>query len=93
MFTHGVGPMRSYSIGALLLDIHDPTKVIGRLREPLLTPAPDERDGYVPNVVYSCGSLLHQGTVLLPYGCSDSTIRFAFIDIEELLERLVAAPR
>jgi predicted GH43/DUF377 family glycosyl hydrolase len=90
VLTHGVGPMRSYSIGALLLDIHDPTRVIGQLREPLLTPASDERDGYVPNVVYSCGSLLHQGTVLLPYGCSDSTIRFAFIDLEELLDRLVA---
>jgi predicted GH43/DUF377 family glycosyl hydrolase len=85
--------MRSYGIGALLLDIHNPTRVIGRLRDPLLTPASDEREGYVPNVVYSCGSLLHQGTLLLPYGCSDSTIRFAFIDIEGLLDRLVAAQR
>jgi predicted GH43/DUF377 family glycosyl hydrolase len=93
VLTHGVGPMRSYGIGALLLDIHNPTRVIGRLRDPLLTPASDEREGYVPNVVYSCGSLLHQGTLLLPYGCSDSTIRFAFIDIEGLLDRLVAAQR
>ncbi len=93
VLTHGVGPMRSYGIGALLLDIDNPTTVIGRLRQPLLTPASDERDGYVPNVVYACGSLLHQGTLLLPYGCSDSAIRFAFIDLERLLDRLVAAER
>jgi predicted GH43/DUF377 family glycosyl hydrolase len=93
VLTHGVGPMRSYGIGALLLDLDHPTIVIGQLRDPLLTPTPEERDGYVPNVVYSCGALLHHDTLLLPYGCSDSSIRFAFVDVEELLDRLsVAAP-
>jgi predicted GH43/DUF377 family glycosyl hydrolase len=93
VLTHGVGPMRSYGIGALLLDLDHPTTVLGRLREPLLTPASEERDGYVPNVVYSCGALLHQGTLLLPYGCSDASIRFAFVDLEGLLDRLsLAAP-
>ncbi len=91
VLTHGVGPMRCYGIGALLLDLDHPTEVIGRLRDPLLIPGPDERDGYVPNVVYSCGAMLHHGTLLLPYGCSDSSIRFAFVDVEELLNRLTAA--
>ncbi len=93
MLTHGVGPMRSYGIGATLLDRDNPTIVLGRLRDPLLTPAPDERDGYVPNVVYSCGALVHQGTLLLPYGCSDSAIRFAFVDVDELVKRLSASSR
>ena len=61
VLTHGVGPMRTYNIGAILLDLEDPTRIIGRLREPLLSPAADEQDGYVPNVVYSCGALLHCG--------------------------------
>jgi predicted GH43/DUF377 family glycosyl hydrolase len=88
VLTHGVGPVRSYAIGALLLDLDDPTRVIGRLRQPLLTPADDERDGYVPNVVYSCGALLHQQTLLLPYGCSDSRIKIALVDTPALLARL-----
>ena len=63
--------MRSYSIGAMLLDLDDPTKLIGVLDEPLLVPADDERDGYVPNVVYTCGALIHDDSLVVPYGCSD----------------------
>jgi predicted GH43/DUF377 family glycosyl hydrolase len=88
VLTHGVGPMRTYAIGALLLDLDDPTRVIGRLRRPLLSPADDERDGYVPNVVYSCGAHLHGQTLLLPYGCSDSQIRIALLDLPTVLDLL-----
>ena len=90
MLTHGVGPMREYAIGALLLDLHRPELVIGSLAEPLLRPAADERDGYVPNVVYSCGALRHGDNLLLPYGASDDSVRFAFIDLPLLVERLTA---
>jgi predicted GH43/DUF377 family glycosyl hydrolase len=90
VLTHGVGPMREYSLGALLLDLDDPTRVIASLREPLMRPAADERDGYVPNVVYSCGSLLVGDQLLIPYGVSDSSIRFAYVDVPELLDRLAA---
>lgn len=83
--THGVGAMREYSIGALLLDLHDPTRVVGRLRDPLLSPTAAERDGYVPNVVYSCGAALHGETLLIPYGCSDQTVRLATVDLGLLL--------
>jgi predicted GH43/DUF377 family glycosyl hydrolase len=88
VLTHGVGPMRTYSIGAILLDLGDPTKVIGQLREPLLSPGVDEQDGYVPNVVYSCGSLVHAGTLVLPYGIGDSSIGIATVDLRELLHAL-----
>ncbi|MEY3277780.1 MAG: hypothetical protein RLZZ426_266 [Actinomycetota bacterium] len=88
VLTHGVGPMRTYAIGALLLDIDDPTKVIGKLDSPLLSAAETEREGYVPNVVYSCGALVHDGSVVLPYGCSDASVRFAFIDLAGLLKEL-----
>lgn len=88
VLTHGVGPMRVYGIGAILLDLDDPSQVIGRLAEPLLTPTADERDGYVPNVVYSCGALAHGDTLVLPYGCSDSAIRIALVDLPALLDRL-----
>jgi predicted GH43/DUF377 family glycosyl hydrolase len=88
VLTHGVGPMREYAIGALLLDLNDPRVVIGKLARPLLSPAPDERDGYVPNVVYSCGGLLHGDTLVLPYGCSDASIRVALIDVPALLAEL-----
>jgi predicted GH43/DUF377 family glycosyl hydrolase len=88
VLTHGVGPMREYSIGALLLDLNDPRVVIGKLARPLLRPTPDERDGYVPNVVYSCGGLLHGDTLVLPYGCSDASIRVALIDVPALLAQL-----
>ncbi|MEO7125916.1 MAG: glycoside hydrolase family 130 protein [Nakamurella sp.] len=88
VLTHGVGPVREYAIGAILLDINDPTVVVGALRRPLLVPVGEEREGYVPNVVYSCGALLHGGTLVLPYGCSDSSIRVAFIDLDRLLRRI-----
>ena len=72
VLTHGVGPMRTYRIGAILLDLDDPTRIIGRLRRPLLSPTADEQDGYVPNVVYSCGGLVHADTLVLPYGIGDA---------------------
>ena len=88
VITHGVGPMRTYGLGAILLDLEDPAQVVGSLAKPLLTPTEQERDGYVPNVVYSCGGLVHDGQLVLPYGCSDAEVRFAFVDLEPLLERL-----
>jgi len=90
VLTHGVGAMRKYTIGALLLDINDPTKVIGRLREPLLMPNANEREGYVPNVVYSCGGLVHGRELIIPYAMSDYASSFAFINIEELLDELTS---
>ncbi|HLJ09326.1 MAG TPA: glycoside hydrolase family 130 protein, partial [Acidimicrobiia bacterium] len=89
LLTHGVGPMRTYSIGATLLDSADPTRLIGSLTEPLLVPAPDEQDGYVPNVVYTCGGLAHGDTLLLPYGFGDRAVGFATVDIPELLRRIL----
>lgn len=86
--THGVGPMRTYGIGAILLDLDDPTKVLGTLSEPLLEPSKGERDGYVPNVVYSCGSLVHKGVLYLPYGASDQSIGCATVAIPKLLDAL-----
>jgi predicted GH43/DUF377 family glycosyl hydrolase len=88
VLTHGVGPMRTYSIGAWLLDLHDPTTIIGSLREPLLAPQLDEQDGYVPNVIYSCGALLHDGALLIPFGIGDATIGFASAPLEELVAAL-----
>jgi predicted GH43/DUF377 family glycosyl hydrolase len=90
VLTHGVGPMREYSMGALLLDLDDPGRVIGGLREPLISPADDEREGYVPNVVYSCGALRHGDHLLVPYGASDASVRFAAVDVPLLLDRLTA---
>ena len=88
VITHGVGPMRKYCIGAALLDLHDPTKVIGRLSEPLLAPEGNEREGYVPNVVYSCGSLLHGRQLILPYAMSDKASAIASLSLDELLVAL-----
>ena len=85
VISHGVGPMRKYCIGAFLLDLDDPTKVIGRLREPLIKPNKDEREGYVPNVVYSCGSLLHGRQLIIPYGMSDYATTFATVPLDEVL--------
>jgi predicted GH43/DUF377 family glycosyl hydrolase len=90
VLTHGVGPMRTYSIGAILLELEDPTRIIGRLCTPLLSPAPDEQDGYVPNVVYSCGALLHAGTLAVPYGIGDSAIGVATVALDELLAALIS---
>ena len=88
VITHGVGPMRKYCIGAVLLDLQDPTKVIGRLREPLLVPEGTGREGYVPNVVYSCGSLLHGREVILPFAMSDRASAVASIPLDALLAAL-----
>jgi predicted GH43/DUF377 family glycosyl hydrolase len=82
---HGVGPMRQYSIGAMLLDLDDPTIVRARLAEPLLQPLGAQREGYVPNVVYSCGAVLHDGTIWLPYGVGDQRIRAVSLPLGELL--------
>jgi predicted GH43/DUF377 family glycosyl hydrolase len=88
VLTHGVGPMRTYSIGAILLDLDDPTQILGRLRRPLLSPTPGERDGYVPNVVYSCGALVHDDHLVIPYGISDAAIGIATVALSELLDAL-----
>lgn len=85
VITHGVGPMRKYCIGAALLDLNDPTKVLGRLREPLLMPEGMGREGYVPNVVYSCGALVHGGELILPYAMSDRATAVASVPLDELL--------
>jgi predicted GH43/DUF377 family glycosyl hydrolase len=85
VLSHGVGPMRKYCIGAILLDREDPAKVIGRLRDPLIVPNEDEREGYVPNVVYSCGSLLNNGRLIIPYGTSDHATTFATVPLDEVL--------
>jgi predicted GH43/DUF377 family glycosyl hydrolase len=84
VITHGVGPMRLYSLGAILLDLKDPSKVIGELREPLVRPTGNEREGYVPNVVYTCGALVHRGNLILPYGLSDTATTIASVPLEEL---------
>jgi predicted GH43/DUF377 family glycosyl hydrolase len=88
VLTHGVGPMRTYRIGAILLDLENPSRVLGQLQHPLLSPAPDEQDGYVPNVVYSCGALVHAETLVLPYGIADEGIGFATVPLRELLAAL-----
>ncbi len=88
LFTHGVGPVRKYSIGAALLDKDDPTKVIARTKHPLVRPEPSEREGYVPNVVYTCGAMQHNGKIVLPYAVSDTYSSFATVDIRELLDSM-----
>jgi predicted GH43/DUF377 family glycosyl hydrolase len=88
MLTHGVGPMRQYCIGAVLLDLEEPWRVIGRTREPLLWPAGDERVGYVPNVVYTCGVLAHNDRLIIPYAASDTLTTFAMVSLPELLSAL-----
>ncbi len=90
VITHGVGPMRQYTLGAILLDIEDPRQVIGRLEEPLLTADEDERDGYVPNVVYSCGSMIHGDLLVLPYGFSDRGAGIVTVPLGDLLSALAA---
>jgi predicted GH43/DUF377 family glycosyl hydrolase len=88
VITHGVGPMRKYCIGAALLDLEDPSRVIGRLSQPLLAPEGNEREGYVPNVVYSCGALLHGRTLILPYAMSDKASAVVSLSLDALLARL-----
>jgi predicted GH43/DUF377 family glycosyl hydrolase len=85
VLSHGVGAMRKYCLGAFLLDRDDPSRVIGRLREPLLCPNESEREGYVPNVVYTCGVLLHGHELIIPYAMSDSATSFATVSLDELL--------
>jgi predicted GH43/DUF377 family glycosyl hydrolase len=89
VLSHGVGPMRQYCIGAFLLDLKQPSKVIGRLREPMMTPEASEREGYVPNVVYSCGALLHQGELIIPYGLADLAAGFATVALDDVLAAMV----
>jgi predicted GH43/DUF377 family glycosyl hydrolase len=88
VLSHGVGPMRKYCIGAFLLDRDDPTKVIGRVREPLIKPNENEREGYVPNVVYSCGSLLHGRELVIPYAMSDYATTFATLSLDDVLSAM-----
>jgi predicted GH43/DUF377 family glycosyl hydrolase len=88
VLSHGVGPMRKYSIGAFLLDLHDPRQVIGRLDRPLLAPNANEREGYVPNVVYSCGAVLHGGQLIIPYAMSDYASTFATVPLEQVLAHM-----
>ena len=85
VLSHGVGPMRQYAIGAFLLDRDDPSKVLGRLREPLLKPNESEREGYVPNVVYTCGALVHNGELIIPYGLADHATGFATVPLAEVI--------
>lgn len=88
VITHGVGPVRTYSLGAILLDKEDPTIVIGRLREPLLTPTKEESSGYVPNVIYTCGAMVINRTLILPYAVGDVVTTFATISVDELLQEM-----
>ena len=90
VLTHGVGPMRKYSIGVVLLDLEDPTKVIGRLDKPLLSPNENEREGYVPNVVYSCGGVVHGDELVIPYAMSDYASSFAKVNLQNLLNELTS---
>jgi predicted GH43/DUF377 family glycosyl hydrolase len=88
VITHSVGPMRTYTIGAILLDLDDPCHVIGELASPLLVPEDDSRDGYVPNVVYSCGSTVHEGQLIIPFGRNDQSIGIATIPIAQVLSKM-----
>ena len=90
VITHAVGPLRKYVLGAILLDLKNPSKIIKKLNRPLLSPYEEEREGYVPNVVYSCGSMVHNGNLIVPYAMSDSASTFATVNIEELLKEMDA---
>src|SRR5690554_3077577 len=93
VITHGVGAMRRYCLGASLLKLDDPSVEIGRLKEPLLVPNQNEREGYVPNVVYSCGSIVNNGKLIIPYGLSDYSSSFATVDLNTLLDRIISDSR
>jgi predicted GH43/DUF377 family glycosyl hydrolase len=90
LLTHGVGPVREYAIGAALLDRDDPSRIIGRLKHPLIRPTANEREGYVPNVVYSCGAMIHAGQLVIPYAMSDSRSSFAAVKVNDLVNQLIA---
>ena len=92
VLSHGVGPLRKYCIGAFLLDRDDPGKVLGRLRTPLLQPNANEREGYVPNVVYTCGALLHDGVLIIPYGLADHATGFATVPVDDVLTAMEPEP-
>ena len=91
VLSHGVGAMREYSIGAFLLDRNDPSIVIGRLEEPLLTANENEREGYVPNVVYSCGGAIHGDDLIIPYAMSDQASSIAKVNLNDLLTELTSS--
>jgi len=93
LLTHGVGPMRQYAIGAILLDLEDPLRVIGHLREPLIVPKGIQREGYVPNVAYTCGALIHRGQLFLPYALADRSTSMAVVDLDELINCLLDSRR
>jgi len=90
VLTHGVGPMRRYAIGAVLLDLENPQRVLGHLPEPLIEPDEDERAGYVPNVVYTCGAIVHANRLVVPYGFSDSGVSVASVRVQDLLDALLS---
>jgi predicted GH43/DUF377 family glycosyl hydrolase len=92
LLTHGVGPMRCYAIGAMLLDLNDPLKVIGHLREPLIAPLDEEREGYVPNVVYTCGAMVHGDHLLVPYAQADKSSGISAVKLSRLIDRLIDSP-
>jgi predicted GH43/DUF377 family glycosyl hydrolase len=92
VLTHGVGPMRRYCIGAILLDLDDPAVVLGRLEEPLLVPDAPQREGYVPNVVYTCGGIVHDDVLWIPYGIGDNRVRVASVGLGELLDAMRPLP-
>jgi predicted GH43/DUF377 family glycosyl hydrolase len=92
VLTHGVGPMRQYCIGAMLLDLENPARVIARLDEPLLAPREEEREGYVPNVIYTCGAIFHNSDLVIPYGMSDITSGIATVGVSDLINCMRASP-
>jgi predicted GH43/DUF377 family glycosyl hydrolase len=88
LITHGVGPVRTYTLGAVLLDLEEPTRVLAYLNMPLLVPTEEEREGYVPNVVYSCGSIVHNGELIIPYAMSDYCSSIATVSLDDLLDEM-----
>lgn len=92
VLTHGVGPMRQYCIGAMLLDLENPSRIIARLENPLLTPREEEREGYVPNVVYTCGAIIHNGELVIPYAMSDTMSSIATVGVRDLIDSMTQVP-
>ena len=89
VITHGVGPMRRYCMGAMLLDLEDPRKVLGCLQAPFVEPTGDRREGYVPNVVYTCGAIAHAGKLILPYALSDTASTIGVVDLNEIIDAIL----
>jgi len=89
LLTHGVGPMRRYSLGVTLLDLDNPTKVLAQTSEPLMRPNDEEREGYVPNVLYSCGAIIHNNELIIPYAMADYASTFASVSLDELFRKMV----